>query len=191
MPFYIRNGMRLSGIRVCVLAGPDYEDLELHYPMIRLAEEGASVRVAGPSKGVYRGKHGLTVEADLSIGECRVGDFDILVIPGGWAPDRLRRIPEVVSFVRDFFLSGRIVASICHGPQILISARVLGKVRLTCTPAIKDDVINAGGIYEDSPVVVDGNLVTSRNPGDLPHFCRAIIELASGRMAQNVRSETA
>lgn len=172
-------GMSLTGRRACILVGPDFEDLELHYPLLRLLEEGADVKVVGPVKSEYRGKHGTAVTADLAVKECRASDFDLLVIPGGWAPDRLRRNPSIVSFVRDFFNAGKVVASICHGPQILISANVLKGFRLTCSPAIRDDVINAGGIYEDSPVVVDRNLVTSRYPADLPHFSRALIGLAA------------
>jgi protease I len=171
--------MILAGKRACILAGPDYEDLELHYPLLRLVEEGAEVIVVGPSRGEYKGKHGLTVQAELAIGECDVNDFDLLVIPGGWAPDRLRRNQAVVSFVHNFYMTGKPVAAICHGAQLLISAKVLKGARLTCAPAIKDDVINAGGFYEDREVVVDGNLITSRYPPDLPHFCRALISLAA------------
>lgn len=166
-------------MRACILVGPEFEDLELHYPLLRLMEEGAEVKVVGPSKSEYRGKHGIPVTADMAIDECSPSDFDILVIPGGWAPDRLRRNQAVVSFVRDFFNRGGLVASICHGPQLLISAKVLKGLRLTCSVAIRDDVLNAGGIYEDSPVVVDGNLVTSRYPADLPQFCRMLIRVAS------------
>jgi len=169
----------LQGLRAAILAGPEYEDLELHYPLLRLQEEGVEVQVVGSSRGEYRGKHGLKVVADLPIEQARVDSFDILVIPGGWAPDRLRRIPAVVSFVREFFNSGKPVAAICHGPQLLISARVLKGVRLTCVSAIKDDVINAGAIYEDAAVIRDRNLVTSRVPADLPQFCRTLIQVAA------------
>jgi len=172
--------MSLAGKRACILVGPDYEDLELHYPLLRLVEEGVKVVVVGPSRGEYKGKYGLTVQAELAIGESNVDDYDMLVIPGGWAPDRLRRNQAVVSFVRNFYMTGKPVAAICHGAQLLISAKVLKDVKLTCSPAIKDDVINAGGLYEDREVVVDRNLVTSRYPPDLPHFCRALIRLAAG-----------
>ncbi|MDJ0270421.1 MAG: type 1 glutamine amidotransferase [Aigarchaeota archaeon] len=170
--------MSLEGLKVAILAGPDYEDLELHYPLIRLQEEGAEVRVVGPARQEYRGKHGLSVVADLAIEQANPEDFDILVIPGGWAPDRLRRIPEVVNFVREFFLSGKPVAAICHGAQILISAKVLRGFKLTCVSAIKDDVENAGAIYMDTPVVRDRNLITSRIPADLPFFLKTLIEAA-------------
>ena len=167
-------------IKAAILVGPDYEDLELHYPLLRLVEEGVEIKVVGPEKREYRGKHGLTVVADLSIDEASVEDFDLLVIPGGWAPDRLRRDSRVVSFVRKFFQSGKLVATICHGPQLLISAKVLKGYRATCVNAIKDDVENAGALYEDKPVVKDRNLITSRIPADLPYFMKTVIESLKG-----------
>jgi len=181
--------LRLKGFRVAVLVGPDYEDLELHYPALRLEEEGAEVRFVGPTQAEYRGKHGLSVVADLSIEQASKDDFDILVIPGGWAPDRLRRNQAVVSFVREFFKSGKPVGVICHGAQMLISAHVLRGVRLTCVSAIKDDVINAGALYEDAAVVRDRNLVSSRVPSDLPHFCRALIQTALETRLAEVKQE--
>ena len=179
--------MGLEHVKAAVLAGPDYEDLELHYPLLRLVEEGVEVKVVGPEKREYRGKHGLTVTAELSIDEARVGDFDVLVIPGGWAPDRLRRDPRVVSFAREFFQSGKLVATICHGPQVLISAKVLRGYRMTCVNAIKDDVENAGATYEDKPVVRDRNLITSRIPADLPYFMKTVIETLKETIAVRSR----
>ena len=167
--------MSLRGVRAAILVGPDYEDLELHYPRLRLLEEGAEVKLIGPRKEEYRGKHGLTATPDITIDQAKTSDFDILVIPGGWAPDRLRRDQRIVSFVREFFNSGKIVASICHGAQVLISAKVLKGYTLTCVSAIKDDVENAGATYVDKPVVRDRNLITSRIPADLPEFMRTII----------------
>ena len=175
--------MSLQGVRAAVLAGPEFEDLELYYPLLRLLEEGVEVKVLAPEKREYRGKHGLVVKADVAIDEARVEDFDILVIPGGWAPDRLRRDPRVVQFVREFFQRGKLVATICHGPQVLISAKVLQGYRLTCVNAIKDDVENAGALYEDKPVVRDRNLVTSRIPADLPVFMKELIKTASELIA--------
>lgn len=171
--------MSLKGKRVAILAGPEYEDLELHYPHLRLIEEGAEVKVLAVRKEVIRGKHGLSIEADLPIGEANPENFDCVIIPGGWAPDRLRRDPKVLEFVRKIYERGGVVAAICHGPQVLISAGILRGRKATCVSAIKDDVINAGAIYEDSPVVRDGNLITSRVPGDLPLFCREIIRALS------------
>jgi len=166
----------LTGKRVAILAGPEYEDLELHYPHLRLIEEGAEVKVIAVRKEVVTGRHGLSVTPDLAVKEADPSSFDILVIPGGWAPDRLRRDPDVLSFTKRFFEEGKLVAAICHGPQVLISAGVLEGRRLTCVSAVKDDVINAGAEYVDAPVVRDGNLITSRFPADLPYFCREIVE---------------
>lgn len=162
--------------KACVLVGPEFEDLELFYPVIRLKEEGFEVDIVGPEKKVYRGKHGVEVEANKSISDVGVEEYDCLVIPGGWAPDRLRRDSRIVSFVSRFFKTGKPVAAICHGPQLLISAKVLKGYRLTSSAAVKDDVENAGGVFEDKPVVVDRNLITSRNPGDLHVFVKALLQ---------------
>jgi len=164
-----------SKIRVAILAGPDYEDLELHYPLLRLIEAGYEVKVIALSKDIVKGKHGLLVKPDLTFAEADPKEFDCVVIPGGWAPDRLRRYKEVLDFVKAIYDKGGIVAAICHGPQVLISAKLLKGKRVTCVSAIKDDVINAGAEYLDAPVVRDGNLITSRVPRDLPHFCQEII----------------
>lgn len=171
--------MSLKGRKVAILAGPDYEDLELHYPYLRLIEEGAEVKVLALNKEVIKGKHGLYIQADQPIREVNPEDFDCVIIPGGWAPDRLRRYPEVLNFVKILNEKGKVIAAICHGPQILISAGILKGRRITCVSAIKDDVINAGAKYEDSPVVRDGNIITSRVPSDLPLFCREIIKALS------------
>ncbi|MDW8062598.1 MAG: type 1 glutamine amidotransferase domain-containing protein [Candidatus Caldarchaeum sp.] len=162
-------------MKAAVLVGPEFEDLELFYPLIRLREEGFDVDVIGPEKRVYRGKHGLEVEADKQVGDANPEDYDCLVIPGGWAPDRLRRDGRVVSFVARFFQTGKPVAAICHGPQLLISAKVLKGYRLTGSAAVKDDIENAGGMFEDKPVVVDRHLITSRHPGDLHVFVKTLL----------------
>ena len=167
--------MSLSGKKVAILAGPDYEDLELHYPLLRFKEEGAEVKVVAPTRDAYRGKHGLSIVPDLTIDEALAMDFDIVIIPGGWAPDRLRRDSRVVEFVKKHGQKGAIIGAICHGPQLLISAKLLNGKKATCVSGIKDDVINAGAIFIDAPVVVDGNIITSRVPDDLPSFCKAII----------------
>jgi protease I len=171
--------MSLEGKRIAVLAGLEYEDLELHYPYLRLMEEGAEVKVLAVKKEEIRGKHGLSIRADLSIAETKPEDFECVVVPGGWAPDRLRRYPEVLDFVRKLHEGGKVIAAICHGPQVLISAGILKDRRVTCVSAIKDDVINAGAEYKDAPVIRDGNIVTSRVPSDLPFFCREIIKALS------------
>lgn len=169
--------MRLAGKRVLILAGPDYEDMELHYPRYRLLEEGASVTVAGIGEASYTGKKGVPVEVDVQIVEVDAGAFDALVIPGGYAPDKMRRVPELLDVVRTMHEDGKPIAFICHAGWVPISAGILKGKRITCVSAIKDDVINAGADYVDAPVVVDGNLVTSRTPADLPAFMPKVIEV--------------
>lgn len=162
-------------LKACILAGPEFEDLELFYPLIRLREEGSDVVVVGPEKVTYVGKHGLAVKVERTVEEVSHEHFDVLIIPGGWAPDRLRRNRAVLEFVANFFKRGKLVAAICHGPQVLISAKVLKGYRATSSPAVADDLVNAGAFYEDKPVVVDRNLITSRGPDDLHLFVKAII----------------
>jgi len=157
-----------------------YEDLELWYPKLRLIEEGADVVVAGPEAGkVYSGKHGYPCRSDAALRTIKGEQFDGLVIPGGFAPDRLRRIPEVLALTKHFLESGKLLAHICHGGWIPISAGVVKGFRCTSTPGIKDDLINAGADWVDESVVVDRNMISSRRPDDLPHFCRSIIRFMS------------
>ncbi|HWQ28982.1 MAG TPA: type 1 glutamine amidotransferase domain-containing protein [Dehalococcoidia bacterium] len=171
---------RLTGKTVAVLAEDLYEDLELWYPTLRLREEGATVNLAGTGARTYRGKNGYPVEVDTDVSKLSAADLDAIVIPGGYAPDRLRRYPEVLSLVRDAFQQGKVVAAICHAAWVPISAGIVRGRRATCFFAIKDDLVNAGAVYEDAPVVVDGTFITSRQPSDLGHFCRAIIAALSG-----------
>ncbi len=163
--------------RVLILTGPGFEDIELLYPYYRLAEEGYEVVIAAPSKGRLRGKRGYEVEAHLSLDEVDPGEFDALVLPGGYGPEKARQHPRAGEVVRHFFEAGKPVAAICHGPQLLITARVVKGRRLTSYPGIKDDVEVAGGQWVDEPVVVDGNLVTARIPPDIPFWMREFIRL--------------
>jgi protease I len=163
--------------KIAVLVEDLYQELEVWYPYLRLKEEGFDVKTVGTGKGEYKSKCGYPAKEDLSIDKANVSDFDAVVIPGGYAPDYLRRHPKINEFVRDLFNNGRVVASICHGGWVLASAGILKGRRATCFFAIKDDLINAGAQYEDSEVVVDGKLVTSRKPEDLPVFLKAIIAL--------------
>lgn len=164
--------------RVAVLVEDDYQELELWYPVLRFKEAGCRVTVVGPGRQeVYLSKLGYPVKEELAVQKCRAEDFDAVIVPGGFAPDRMRRVPAMVDFVRAMHEAGRVVGAICHGPQILISAGVLRGRRATCFASIKDDLVNAGAEYIDAAAVVDGNLVTSRTPEDLPAFCRAILEL--------------
>jgi len=170
----------LANKRMLIFVADDYEDLELWYPKLRLEEAGASVTVAGPvARHVYHGKNGYPCEADAAIAEIRAADFDGVVIVGGWAPDKLRRDPKVLELVREFNAAGKLVASICHGPWINISAGIVKGVKMTSTPGIKDDLTNAGAIWLDEPVVVDRHHISSRRPPDLPAFGEKIVEFLS------------
>ena len=164
--------------RVLTFVADAYEDLELWYPKLRLEEAGAHVIAAGPEEGaVYTGKHGYPCVADASIGDMIAADFHGVFIPGGFMPDQLRRDSMVLKLVADFAAASKLVAAICHGGWIPISAKVYDGVRVTGSPGIRDDLENAGAIWEDADVVVDGNFVSSRRPADLPAFCRAMIKV--------------
>lgn len=171
----------LDGIRILTLVGDEYEDLELWYPKLRLEEAGGHVTVAGAMQGrTYSGKHGYPCTSDACLGDMEAADFHGIVIPGGWMPDKLRRDEKVLDLVREFSAHGKLVAAICHGGWIPISAGVYRGVRVTGSPGIKDDLMNAGAIWEDTPVVVDRHFVSSRKPADLPAFMGAIVELLAG-----------
>ena len=171
----------LSGKRVAMLVDEGFEDRELTAPLDSLRAAGATVVLVGPTRGApFAGKRGeATVTSDMSAGEARMRDFDALVIPGGHAPDRMRMRHAMVDLARDAMATGKPVAAICHGPQLLISADALRGRTLTCWPSIAIDVKNAGGLYVDKPVVEDGNLITSRKPDDVPLFSEAIIRALS------------
>jgi protease I len=174
----------LAGRRILLFVGDVYEDLELWYPKLRLQEAGAEVLVAGvDAHRKYAGKHGYPCVSDAAIAPARESDFSGLVIPGGFMPDKLRRDDDVLQLVRDFDAAGKLVAAICHGGWIPISAGVYRGVRVTGSRGIKDDLVNAGAIWEDESVVVDRHFVSSRQPDDLPDFCRGILQvlLADGR----------
>ena len=159
----------------------EFEDRELTGPLEALRAAGAAVKIVGPSAGAeYRGKRGHSiVKADVAAGSVKLADFDALVIPGGHAPDKMRMRHAMVDLAREAMESGKPVAAICHGPQVLISANALRGRTLTCWPSIAIDVKNAGGLYVDKPVVEDGNLITSRKPDDVPMFSEAIIRALS------------
>lgn len=170
----------LQGKRILILTGDIYEDLELWYPKLRMQEAGADVVVAGLEAGViYTGKNGYPCLSDAAVSNISEADFDGLIVPGGFMPDKLRRDPIVLKLVNDFANAGKLVAAICHGGWIPISAKVYSGVRVTGSLGIRDDLVNAGAIWEDSPVVVDRHYISSRKPDDLPEFCRAIVEFLS------------
>ncbi len=168
--------MSAQGKRVAILVEDLYEDPELWYPYYRLQEEGALVTLVGPAAQTYTSKHGYPAHAEVAASQVSAKDFDAVVVPGGFAPDRLRRYPEVLALVRGVFAKGGVVAAICHATWVPISAGILKGKRATCVAAIKDDVINAGATYMDEAVVMDGNLITSRTPADLPAWLPAIIK---------------
>lgn len=171
----------LTGMRFLVFVGDDYEDLELWYPKLRLIEAGAEVVVAGPeAKKSYRGKNGYPCVSDAAINAMQDADFTGLVVPGGFMPDKLRRDPKVLSLVQGFAKSNKLVAAVCHGGWIPISAGVYKGVRVTGSLGIKDDLVNAGALWEDTPVVVDRHFVSSRKPDDLPDFCHGILHVLTG-----------
>ena len=163
--------------KAAILLEDNYQVLEVWYPYLYLRGEGvATVFVGTGTKKAYASKEGYPAPEELSIKLAKAGDFDCVIIPGGYAPDILRRYPEVNKFVKEMFDKGKIVAAICHAGWVLVSAGVLKGKNATCFSAIKDDIINAGANYIDKEVVVDGNLITSRHPYDLPVFCREILK---------------
>jgi protease I len=176
--------LSLEGVSIAILAENQYEDLELWYPYYRMREAGAKVTIVGTgSADVYRSKHGYEVKVDATVDEIKAEQFDALIIPGGWAPDYMRRYPSMIELVRHANNKGKVIAAICHAGSLLVSADVFRGKTATCFKAIKDDIVNAGAKYVDKEVVVDGNLVTSRRPDDLPAFCREIITLLSKKVA--------
>ena len=188
--------MRLKGRTICMPVAHEFEDLELLYPLLRLAEEGAKVTIAtyeasfsarpfvGKTKPIT-GRVGHPVPpVPMVVGRrfemadvmgCKADDFDAVVIPGGFSPDILRREPYICNLVREADASGKPVAAICHAPWLAISAGIVRGRRVTSWISLKDDLLNAGALWEDSPAVIDGNLITSRCPDDLPEFCLAVI----------------
>jgi protease I len=170
----------IKGKRVAVLVEKLYEDLELWYPVLRLREAGCDVKIVGPKAGeTYTSKHGYPAKADTAAADVSAGDFDAIVIPGGYSPDHMRRCRPMVDLVTQAARQGKVLAAICHGPWMLCSAGCLKGRNVTGFFAIRDDVENAGGVWKDAPVVRDGNLVTSRTPDDLPAFMQGLFAALS------------
>ncbi len=168
--------MSLAGVKIAALVESEFEDLELLYPVMRFQEEGADVTVIGTgSATTYKGKHGLTIDADTTADKVNADDFTAIVIPGGWAPDRLRRYESVLDFVRAFDSAGKTVGMVCHAGWVGASAGILHGRRVAGTRAIKDDVNNAGGEWVDVPAIRDGNLVTGRVVADIPAWTKELV----------------
>lgn len=168
--------MKLTGVRVGILVEQQYQELELWYPLYRLREAGCTVFLIGPEAGqTYASKLGYPAKSDKSARGVTADDFDALVIPGGFAPDYMRRHEAMVALVRSAAERGKILAAICHGPWMLCSAGAIRGKQATCFFAIKDDVVNAGAAFIDAEVVRDGHIITSRKPDDLPAFVAALL----------------
>ena len=183
---------------ILILVGPEYEDLEVWYPKLRLEEAGYETKLAGIGEALYRGKHGYPAPVDGDVRDFPASELAGILAPGGWAPDKLRRDIEVLSRVREVHSAGKLVATICHGPWILISAGIVRGRTLTSTVGIRDDVINAGAMWVDRPAVIDGNIVSARVPKDLPAFSVAMLEVLArqslavpGRVSQFELSRSA
>lgn len=161
---------------VLILCGPEYEDLEVWYPKLRLQEAGYDAPLAGIGEKSYRGKHGYPATMDGHVREFLAESLAGILAPGGWAPDKIRRDKDVLTLVRDVHDAGGMIATICHGPWILISAGIVRGRTLTSTVGIRDDVVNAGAQWVDEAVVVDGNIISSRVPADLPAFGAAMVQ---------------
>jgi protease I len=175
--------MELKGRKIAILVADHYEDTEFWYPYYRLKEAGAEVTAIGPGFGPeeVHSKYGYPARIEMRAREARAEDFDAVVIPGGYAPDLLRRCAFTLKFVRSMAEEEKVVAAICHAGWVLISSGVINGKRTTSFFSIKDDMVNAGAKWTDQEVVVDGNIITSRFPDDLPAFCRQIIAALSSR----------
>jgi protease I len=174
--------MELKGKKVIILVENMFNEQEFWYPNYRLREAGAQVTIVGSgSAQIYRGKEGTQTQADTDADKVTTDGYDAIVIPGGYAPDLMRRYPAMVNLVKEMFAAGKVVAAICHAGWMLASADVVRGKRVTSFFSIKDDLVHAGAKWEDSAVVVDGKLITSRTPDDLPRFLPAIIEAVAGQ----------
>jgi deglycase len=184
------DAMDLKGKKIAVLVADQYQEMEVWYPLLRFREDGAETVAVGSKAGeTYSSKKGYPVVSDKSVGEVSAADFDAVIVPGGWAPDTLRQDERVLKLVREMDRTGKVVAAICHAGWVLCSADIVRGRKATCFKAIKDDLIHAGAKYSDEEVVVDGNLITSRVPTDLPAFCREVARaLATRAVARHAGS---
>lgn len=170
--------MDLSGKQVLIFVGPDFEDRELFYPLYRFQEAGATVKIAGIGEKSYKGKYGIPIEVTGNCQDFLKETFDVVIVPGGWAPDKIRAHEPALEIVRKAVKDGAIIGAICHAGWVLVSADVINGKKVTSYKNIKHDMVNAGAEWVDQEVVVDGNFITSRTPADLPAFCRELITAA-------------
>ncbi|WP_248926492.1 type 1 glutamine amidotransferase domain-containing protein [Paenibacillus hamazuiensis] len=178
--------MELKGHKVLAVVDEEFEDLEMWYPVLRLRESGAEVHVAGPKAGqTYHGKYGVPLTAEYAFDQVRSEDYIGLYVPGGWAPDKLRRYADVLRLTREFHATQKPIAQICHAGWVLISAKIVNGFTMTSTPGIKDDLENAGAIWVDEEVVVDRNIVSGRRPPDLPAFTKEYVRV----LAEYIRKQ--
>lgn len=172
--------MKLINKRVLTVVSDDFDDLEAWYPILRLREAGATCDVAGEKKDYdYKGKYGLTLKSNISFDEVNILDYDAILVPGGWAPDYLRRLDSVLEFVRVMDQEKRVIGQICHAGWVLSSADILKGVTVTSTPGIKHDLMNAGATWVDTPAIADGHIISARRPPDLPAYLPLLIDALS------------
>jgi protease I len=170
---FIKESSEVS--KAVIITGEGFQDSELFDPKSSLKEAGYYIIVAGVETGEVKAYNSnKTVDIEILVSDLNVNDYDILILPGGEAPDKIRKDNSVISFVKDFYKTGKRIGAICHGPQILVTANIVDGVEMTCYPDMKEELIEAGANYVDKELVVDGQFITSRNPGDLPAFCKEI-----------------
>ncbi|MCD1257950.1 type 1 glutamine amidotransferase [Paenibacillus athensensis] len=173
--------MELAGKQVLAFVDEEFEDLEMWYPVLRLREAGATVHIVGPKAAtVYHGKYGVPLTTDYAFGDVRSEDYIGLYVPGGWAPDKLRRYADVLRLTQEFHAAAKPIAQICHAGWVLISAKIVSGYTMTSTPGIRDDLENAGAVWVDQEVVVDRNIISGRRPPDLPAFSKAFVDALTG-----------
>ncbi len=167
-------------MKALIISADNFEDTELLFPFYRLKEEGIQVDIASIKRGLIKGKHGYEIEANKNLKEIKPDDYDILILPGGKAPETIRKDKNAIEIAKHFFQKNKPVSAICHGPQTLITAGLIKGRHATCYKSVAQEMKEAGALYEDKEVVVDGNLVTSRQPSDLPDFMREIMKKLKG-----------
>lgn len=184
--------MKLQGLKAVAIVHDIFEDLELWAPVYRLIEEGCEVRLAGEKPGTtYTGKHGVPCTVDMAYDEMKAEAFDCLLVPGGFAPDKLRRYESILAFTRQMDAQQKPIGQICHAGWVLISAKILEGRKVTSTPGIKDDMVNAGAIWVDEPAVIDGHIVSAQRPPQIPQYNALLVSLLERYMESKKQAATA